>query len=507
MVMNDINVVFFGIRRGGQHAVINWVAAHFDEPVWFFNDIKDFNNPEPILDDTGATSLPEYVRNPMSIPNVWQIPKKVLFQSYEDRSIHGLNFEANARIVGESRRTICVIILRDLFNTIASRFSHPGPVFQVTPAIRERWMDYAREAIGETHYLPNMVFINYNLWFKSDLYRRRLERLMGLGATDRGIENISGVGSSFSGKAQDGQARSMRVGDRWTAYCHDNRYVSIFWVPRLWELHDALFGKIAEPMRPRDKPLLVKRGCLRSARLAYIRVPKTASTTFKEVLSKMAEEKNLRILYQLFDGIHDKNLRGPFDLSLHHVVFNSENAVRLRSLLPKCHFIASVRDPLLRARSNYNHVGPDGHINIFAKEGVPFHKWYMEHKNDEGKYAGWKNAIPMRHWTNGTLANFMGFTEPGFTYEHFCERYAFVLVAEQFELSLRVFEALLDVPLHQIAPVRVARYDKVEIPEEVKAAFRERNELDYVLYEYGCRRLREQAQEMNCESTIRPDEG
>jgi hypothetical protein len=243
----------------------------------------------------------------------------------------------------------------------------------------------------------------------------------------------------------------------------------------------------------------------------YVRIPKTASTTFKEILGKMAEEKNLRILYQLFDAIHDKNLRGPFDLSLHHVIFNSGNAVRLRSLLPKCHFITSVRDPLARARSDYNHVGPNGHINVFAEKGVPFHKWYMKHKDDEGGYAGWRGVFPVRHWTNGTLASFMGFTEPGFTYEHFCERYAFVLVAEQFELSLRVFEALSDVSLPRVDPMRVARYDKLEVPEEVKAAFRERNELDYVLYEYGCRRLREQAQEMNCDeqvqNTICSDEG
>jgi hypothetical protein len=61
-VVNDLNVIFFGIRRGGQHAIINWVAAHFSELVWFFNDIAEFNNPEPIVDDTGAADLPEYVK-------------------------------------------------------------------------------------------------------------------------------------------------------------------------------------------------------------------------------------------------------------------------------------------------------------------------------------------------------------------------------------------------------------------------------------------------------------
>jgi hypothetical protein len=507
MVMNDLNVVFFGIRRGGQHAVINWVAAHFDEPVWFFNDIKEFNNPRPILDDTGATNLPEYIRNPMSIPDVWQIPKKVLFQSYEDRSIHGLNFDANARVIGESRRTICIIILRDLFNTVASRLSHPGPIFMVTPAIRTRWMDYAKEAIGETHHLPNVVFINYNLWFKNETYRRRLERTLGLRMTDRGIENVSGVGSSFSGKEQNGRAQTMRVEERWKNYCNDNRYVNFFKVPQLWELHDLLFGEIAEQIRPSPKIQSQSRGCLRSVRLVYIRTPKTASTTFKNILWKMAEERNLRVLYQYHQSIYDEGLKGkgPFDLSLHHVVFSPTNIARLRDLLPKCQFITSIRDPLERARSHYNHIGPSGHVNRFAEKGVPFSEWYMDHKDDEGNYAGWKDAIAFRHWTNGQMSNFTGFTKPGFTYEHFCSMYAFVLVSEKFELSLRVFEALLDVPLCRMEPVRVATYDKPEIPEEVRIAFRDRNDLDYLLYEYGCRRLSEQAREMNCEDTIHPD--
>jgi len=187
--------------------------------------------------------------NPMSIPHVWRIPKKVLFQSYEDKSIRGLNFEANARVIGPSRRTVCIIILRDLFNTIASRFSNPGSIFAVTPDLREIWMEYAREAIGETHYLPNMVFINYNFWFKNNAYRRRLEKLMGLGVTDRGMEKISGIGSSFSGKEHDGRAPEMKVEERWKVYWRGDKYVDIFRFPRLWELHDMLFGKIAEPMR------------------------------------------------------------------------------------------------------------------------------------------------------------------------------------------------------------------------------------------------------------------
>lgn len=268
-MVNDLNVIFFGIRRGGQHAIINWVAAHFDAPIWFFNDIADFNNPEPTADDTGAADLPGYIKNPMSIPHVWRIPKKVLFQSYEDKSIRELNFEANARVIGPSRRTVCIIILRDLFNTIASRLPPvavfygdeywladgchdrcvPGSIFVVTPALRETWIEYAREVIGETHYLPNMVFINYNFWFKSNAYRRRLEKLMGLGVTDRGMEKVSGIGSSFSGREHDGCAQEMKVEERWKVYCHEDRYVNFFRFPRLWEIHDTLFGKIAEPMR------------------------------------------------------------------------------------------------------------------------------------------------------------------------------------------------------------------------------------------------------------------
>jgi hypothetical protein len=249
MAMNDLNFMFFGLRRSGQHAVINWVAAHFDEPVWFFNNIKDFSNPKPISNDTDTT-LQFYVRSPKTIPRVWSIPKKVLFQSYEDKPIDNLDFASNARVTGSSGKTICVIVLRDIFNMVASRLSHPNS-HDLEPWLRQRWIQYAREAIGETNYLPNMVFVNYNLWFNSEPYRRDLEKKMGLRSTDKGINLVFGAGSSsFSGFKYNGKAQEMKVRERWKFYENDKNYVSFFQgVPRLWELNDALFGKIAEPLR------------------------------------------------------------------------------------------------------------------------------------------------------------------------------------------------------------------------------------------------------------------
>jgi len=507
--VNDLNVVFFGLRRGGQHAVINWVAAHFEEPVWFFNDICDFNNPEPIIDDTGATKPSYYVPTPMKIPNVWQIPKGIVFQSYEDKPIDNLDFQANARVVGESKKTICVIILRDLFNTVASRMAHPSfLMFKVEPWLKERWEQYAMEAIGETSYLPNMVVINYNFWFRSEIYRRRLERLMGLGVTDEGMNTVSGVGSSFSWLKHDGKAQNMKVEKRWERWQGERRYMGFFREsPRIWELHDTIFGKIAEPLRQPPKIPRSTQGSLKGKRMVYVRIPKTASTTFKESLSEWASERKLRVLYQSHHNIHDDGVRGVFDLSLHHVVFNPINVARLRMLLPDCIFITSVRDPIERARSHYHHIGPEGHVNRFAKNGVPFSDWYMKHKDLESDMAGWKNSINLRHWTNGTMACFMGFCHPNVSYEQFCTRYAFIMVAERFELSLRVFEALVNTQISRLKPVRVAVYNREEIPQEVRDAFRERNELDYRMYEYGCRRLEEEAREVGCEDTICSNEG
>ena len=493
---NEQEFIFFGMRRGGQHAVIHWLACHFDEPVWFVNDISKFAKPKVPRDDTNVYA-PDAFRTPTNDDAFWKKKKKVFFQSYEDKYIDELDFEANESVVGKSGKQTCVLIMRDPFNMFASRLKAGDFVFRLTKKHVALWIQHAEEAIGATSFLPNLVVISYNDWVTSEKYRRRIENIMGLPETDRGINQIFGVGSSFDAKKYDGRATSMNVLKRWKGFGAYETYRNLVKNGRLWELSRTIFGQVApDRLRPKHKRDKAKPDSLKGKRLWYIRTPKTASTTIKFMLRGYAADNNMKVLYRSHESVFAE-LEAPFDVSLHHLVHKEKNVNRMKELMPGHVVITSVRDPLQRARSHYNHISPAGPVNEFAKQGVPYHEWYLRNKGEEGKAAGWKNPKELRHFTNNVMALFMGYySMDELHFDLFARRYAFVFVAEEMELSWKVFSALVGWKANTIEKMRVAAYDKSPVPPEVEQAFRERNELDYAIYDFGKMLLKQQAEEL-----------
>lgn len=497
MVTNDWEFIFFGMRRGGQHAIIHWLACHFDEPVWFVNDIRDFANLSVPDDDTNVYA-PDVFRVPTMGRSYWKEKKKVFFQSYEDKWIGKLDWKANEAVVGESAKRTCVLILRDPFNMTASRMRAADFIFTLTDDHVEMWIQHAREAIGKTSHLSNLLVISYNDWATSEKYRRRIENLLGLPATDEGIDKIFGVGSSFDGKKYDGRASKMDVLRRWKGFGAFKEYRSLVKDERLWSLSRTIFGQVApDRLRPKHKQKKAEAGDLKGKRLWYIRTPKTASTTIKTMLKEYAISRDMTVLNEFHEQIFQEEIKPTFDISLHHVIYKEDNIRRMSELMPGNLLITSVRDPLQRARSHYNHIGPDGHVNKFAEQKVPFHEWYLKYKDEDGEHAGWMKPQNLRHWTNGMMAFFMGYySMDELTFDQFAHRYAFVFVTEQMELSWKVFCALVDWKVHTIEKTRVAHYDKSPVPSDAEKSFREYNELDYTIYGLACRLLKQQAEEL-----------
>lgn len=501
MVVNDVEYIFFGMRRGGQHAIIHWLASHFDEPVWFVNDIGTFNTPYIHEDDTNVYEPREF-RNPCGVENFWKLRKKVLFQSYEDKAIDDLDLKANESVVGRSARRVFIIVIRDPLNLFASRMRNAGFVFRIESAHVKVWKQHARESLGYTSYLPDVVTISFNDWVSSAKYRRRIETILGLGSNDTSRNRVFGVGSSFDQRKYDGKADQMDVLNRWRAASTIPFFRELISDHEIWSLSESIFGvhgeRVIRPIRTRRKaePL-----SLVGKRLVYIRIPKTASTTLKVLLKKYASERGLRMINKPHGGIYEPIEGGPFDLSLHHVVFSESNVKRLTETMPGCLFISSVRDPILRARSHYHHVGPAGQVNRFAIAGMPFNEWYMKYKDVEGVAAGWKEPVTLRHWTNGTMATFMGFSHiRDITYDVFADRFSFVLVAEKIDLSLKILFSMIGWKTDIIENMRVStNYDKCEIASNVVSAFRERNKLDYAIYDMALRLLGDQSGELGIE--------
>ncbi|GAG31667.1 unnamed protein product, partial [marine sediment metagenome] len=81
-----------------------------------------------------------------------------------------------------------------------------------------------------------------NRWFSDESYRRELEKRLDLpGVTDETMDRVVMAGSSFTEWKRDGEARMMRVMDRWMLYKRNGYYLSLF-DPRTRELAKKIFN-------------------------------------------------------------------------------------------------------------------------------------------------------------------------------------------------------------------------------------------------------------------------
>lgn len=214
------------MRRSGNHAVIQWVAGHFATPVWFVNNIESFSSPTVRHADPEGIYSPDVFFSPVGLYDFWERDKEVLFHSYEDIDLSNLDYAGNRAVVGESTKTMNVLIVRDPYNLFASRFAmRDAPAITFTREAIGLWKQHAREAAGLTSFVPDRVDALFDDWNNDESYRRRIEQKAGLIPSDRGINVVAGIGSSFD---KTGNAMDMKVNDRWRNFMDNEDYLSLF---------------------------------------------------------------------------------------------------------------------------------------------------------------------------------------------------------------------------------------------------------------------------------------
>jgi len=267
-IINDHELRVFGLQRSGIHAVINWIIQQSSGPTVFLNDIKSVTG-NPFLETDDAHSF-AWEASPRRFDLTLErsghhASKKYLLLGYEDTDLRYLPIDFDRTIhqgVGESRKILNLLIIRDPYNLFASRMgflntANRYPMRQFPERAVELWKVHAREALGATSALePRRVVILYNRWFSDQAYRQELAAELGLEFTDRGIDSVPGVdlpkvefarfgcGSSFDNQRFHGQAQAMDVNARWKRYRHDRFYRSLFDDGEIRELSKQLFGNI-----------------------------------------------------------------------------------------------------------------------------------------------------------------------------------------------------------------------------------------------------------------------
>lgn len=208
----------FGLRRGGNHALAEWLKAHFPaEEVLHVNDAR-----LAAFSAAGEGIAFDDARHACVVPSGQQ---RVALVGYEN--VDFLQFPAvqNFQI---ARRCDWLVLLRDLPNMAASicRSARERPDFVWRQRLRdfpELWAMYARRFLAGS---PSIRYVSFNRWFAEPEYRRELAAALKVEFTDRGLNAVSaeGGGSSFDGIAFQGRAQSMRVLERWPGWLDDSLF-------------------------------------------------------------------------------------------------------------------------------------------------------------------------------------------------------------------------------------------------------------------------------------------
>ena len=186
--------------------------------------------------------------------------KECLIYNYENCSLESI---ANSRCeqkhdlyLGRSQERYDLLIIRDPYNTFASickgnnKSKATNPYSDTYPknykTIAELWLEYAKEYLGETNYLPhNKVVVNYNQWVSDRSYRQSISQQLGLDFCDAGFNTVKdyGGGSSFDGNKFDSKASEMAVFSRWQELKCDRQYQEMF-DPEITEYSRKIFGTL-----------------------------------------------------------------------------------------------------------------------------------------------------------------------------------------------------------------------------------------------------------------------
>ena len=263
---NDTTIWVYHLKRGGGHAIVNWIARNLDRQVFHLNNAFS----KPLKARWRGAKIFRRITDPeryggpgrrlynVELPpgagwrEVAAMAKDVLLTNVEN---FRLDTVPNQRLLGEgardligpSRERITVLVLRDPFNTFASVWHGKRRMRnRLHRFYRSQWKVYAREFLGETAFLPeDTIKVNFNEWFADRDYRRATADALGLDHVDRGRDEVSsdGGGSSFTGQEYQNRGRDMAVLERWRHFIDDPEYLAAFDKETV-ELSRRIFGDV-----------------------------------------------------------------------------------------------------------------------------------------------------------------------------------------------------------------------------------------------------------------------
>jgi hypothetical protein len=195
--LEDCDIQFFGMKRSGNHAVLDWILAHYTGWIHYNNAIFRENG----------------------------IVETTQIQSHNSCNNSIVSFED---IVEDRFLAIKVLLLRDPFNMFASRFKQVRDFIKngqftcldlLSCNAIDLWKNYAKLYL-EGDYIE----VNFNFWFKDQKYRENLSLRLGFNQF-----NDCGFGSKKGWKYSGGSSfKSPNVLNSWKNFSEDEEFLSFF---------------------------------------------------------------------------------------------------------------------------------------------------------------------------------------------------------------------------------------------------------------------------------------
>jgi hypothetical protein len=238
-------LIVFGLRRSGNHVVINWIKEQTDGSVVFCNNINPDRSPF-------SARMKEFrlrARNRSAR----------IILSYEDICPDRLLSSAPLLSVlqdSKAARVRFALVLRDPYNLFASRLRKWPERFADDDAISAQTALYAEHARLVQQAEPiwrdaPLVPILYNDLIRDPATRSRVAEALGIRDGDRGLETVPvyGHGSSFDGTDRQVAAMRNQVFTRWREMETDPTFQEVIANRNLQQIGETLFG-MAAPTEP-----------------------------------------------------------------------------------------------------------------------------------------------------------------------------------------------------------------------------------------------------------------
>lgn len=206
-------VYILGLKRNGNHAIINWIIKNLEKnkiQVGFINDVN-----EKVINDGDIDKIIS--------------DNLVTILSYEEISIHEfekIKYKNNKLDFKE------ILILRDFKNSFASRLKYISEFksdsidiydyFMNHDEYKKNWIEFSEVFLDKIQ--NKWECINYNLWFSDKTYRDSvMNNIFDIKNYDLGLLSVpkNAGGSSFDYLKYNNRAKDMNILERWKFFAKE----------------------------------------------------------------------------------------------------------------------------------------------------------------------------------------------------------------------------------------------------------------------------------------------